>query len=162
MNWTGPWQITTWQQTKGFHFGVAPMPTYNGKDYSNICWAGFAMNARTKNPEAAWQVIKALGGPIGSAVFAKWALPAVKTVAGRLQSIDPASYPYRKEFLALVKNVPGTPGDMRNPDGHAAVETPYENAISHLTAHPGSSVKAALDDAAAKGQQELSNFMSNQ
>src|SRR5207244_3743415 len=140
---------------KSLHFGVAPMPTWKGKAYSNICWAGFAMNAKTKNTEAAWQVIKSLSGPDGSSVFAKWGLPAVKSVASRMQSIDPASYPYRSEFLALVKNVPAVPGDMRNADGHASVETPYEDAIKHLQAHPEVTVKAALDDAAAKGQKEL-------
>jgi multiple sugar transport system substrate-binding protein len=158
MYWTGPWQITTWQQTRNLHFAVAPMPSYGGNAYTNICWAGFAMNAHTKNPEAAWQVIKALSGPDGSAVFARWALPAVKSVAARMQSIDPASYPYRSVFLSQVTNVPALPADMRNPDGHASVETPYENALSLLWAHPRLSVKAALDGAAARGQQELDAY----
>jgi len=162
MNWTGPWSITTWQQSKNFHFGVAPMPSYNGKNYSNICWAGFAMNAKTKNPAAAWQVIKALSGPDGSSVFAKWGLPAVKSVAARMQAIDPLSYPYRLVFLNQNSKVPAVPGDMRNPDGHASVETPYEDAIKHLAAHPEVSVKSALDAAAAKGQKELDSYMSNQ
>jgi multiple sugar transport system substrate-binding protein len=160
MEWTGPWSITTWQQTKGLHFGVALMPAHNGNAYTNIAWAGFAMNARTRNPEAAWQVIKALSGIDGSAVFAKWGLPAIKVVASRLQSIDPTSYPYRAQFLALIANVPGTPADMRSADGHAAVETPYENAIRYLMGHSGASVKAALAGAAASGTQELSTFKS--
>src|SRR5256714_1179571 len=159
MNWTGPWQITTWLQNKKFHFGVAPMPSYNGTAYSNVCWAGFAMNAHTNQKEAAWQVIKALGGPDGSRVFAQWGLPGVKSVATQLH-VDKEAY--RGLFVQEIKNVPGTPADMSNFDGGASIGDPFMKALDHLLARPGTSVKAALDQAARNGQQELNNFMSGQ
>ena len=159
MDWDGPWEITTWLQNKNFHFGVAPMPSYNGKAYSNVCWSGFAMNAHSNQKEAAWQVTKALGGPDGSRVFAQWGLPGVKSVATQLH-VD--KEPYRGLFIQEIKNVPGTPADMSNPDGGASVGDPFTQAIDHLLARPGSSVKAALDQAARTGQQELDNFMSGQ
>jgi hypothetical protein len=51
---------------------------------------------------------------------------------------------------------------MSNPDGGASVGDPFTQAIDHLLARPGSSVKAALEQAARTGQQELDNFMSGQ
>ena len=158
MNYTGPWQITTWLQNKNFHFGVAPAPSMNGKAYSNICWAGFSMSARTKQQEASWQVTKALGGPDGSSVFARWALPGVKAVAVA-QHID--KDPYRGVFVEEVHHaIPSKPGDTLSPDGNAALDQPFNNAFDHLAAHPGASVKAALDEAAKTGQKELDNFLS--
>jgi multiple sugar transport system substrate-binding protein len=157
MNMTGPWEITTWLQNKNFHFDVVPMPSYNGKAYTSICWAGFAMNARTSQKEAAWQVIKALGGRDGSMVFAQWALPAVKSVAAA-RHID--REPYRSVFLKAVKDVPGKPDTMLTPDGGAALDDPWTKAIEHLLAHPGTSVKATLDQTARTSQQELDNFLS--
>lgn len=55
---SGGWDVTPLREA-GINYGTAVIP---GNHKSYVCAAGFAIGANTKNPEAAWEVVKLLSG----------------------------------------------------------------------------------------------------
>lgn len=59
---SGGWDVTPLKEA-GINYGTALIP---GNHKSYVCAAGFAIGANTKNPEAAWEVVKLLTSPKAS------------------------------------------------------------------------------------------------
>lgn len=59
MLWSGRWMTPTVRKNARFNWDVAEMPV--GKRQSTwLFWGAYLINARTSNPQAAWQVLKQL------------------------------------------------------------------------------------------------------
>jgi len=91
MMWTGIWPADGYAQVKGFNFGTAPLPVGPKGAANVLCWAGFGINAKSQNKDAAWLFLKYITAGDGAKEYAKYALTAVKSLADAQQ----ASAPYK-------------------------------------------------------------------
>jgi multiple sugar transport system substrate-binding protein len=105
MLWTGRWPISTYEADSSLNFSTAQLP--QGKARGNsICWAGFAMYAKSQNKDAAWAFLKFITAEEGAQEFAKYAFTAVKPIA-ELQGL--ATDPYNANIvkdLEFIKPLP--------------------------------------------------------
>jgi len=108
---------------------------------------GWGINANSKNPEEAWQLLKWLTTEPGQRVFALKALTGDKAVAAELQK---EKDPYWGAFLAEVP-FQGRLDDMTTPFYTTCVDIPASTLIGKLFQETGKDmdIKAELDKLAA-------------
>lgn len=85
----------------GFEWAVAPLPTGRTGIHANrLGGAGFAMNAFSKNKEAAWDFLSYLAGEPGQVTFASANASAVPAMVGNEAVRAAFKAPYADIFLA--------------------------------------------------------------
>ena len=55
---TGPWFLTGYSENPNLKYATVGMPKGAGGQASVVCWSGFGVNRKTKNPEAAYKLVK--------------------------------------------------------------------------------------------------------
>ena len=110
-------------------------------------WMGWGINANSKNPDQAWQLLKWLTTEPGQRVFAAKALTGDKAVAAELQKEED---PYWKVFLAEVP-FQGRLDDMTTPFYTTCVDIPASTLMGKLFQDAGATmdIQAELDKLAA-------------
>ena len=127
MLWSGRWMTPTVRKNARFTWDVAEMPI--GKRQSSwLFWGAYLINARTENPQAAWQVLKQLTSAesMGKLATLGSTIPARKNSA----SID----------LFLASSPPRNNQAFLNSLAYATVEAPlwhiswsdYNNRVQSL------------------------------
>jgi len=143
----GPWFQDTFNQEPNLKWSVGPLPTGPGGHEAAIMWMGWGINANSKNPEEAWQLLKWLTTEPGQRVFAAKALTGDIAVAAELQK---EKDPYWGAFLAEVP-YQGRLDDMTTPFYTTCVDIPASTLIGKLFQEAGATmdIKAELDKLAA-------------
>jgi multiple sugar transport system substrate-binding protein len=144
MLWNGVWAADSYTQVKGFNFGIAELPTGPKGAANVLCWAGFALNPKSANKDAAWLFLKYITAGDGAKQFANYALPSVKTLADEIK----AKAPYKAAVFASLAHLQSLP-DFTTVKYNDCVAKFFKQELE--TALKGSAtVKAAMDKAAAE------------
>ncbi len=125
----GPWFLDQMEQQPDFEYAMLPMPTGPGGHHDAVCWAGFGMAPTSKNKDAAWLFLKALGTDIGQKQYSEHALSAMPSFmeskadhpfwstfikeADYLDSLDDLKSPYFLQCIsdpAFTANIFGEAG----------------------------------------------------
>jgi multiple sugar transport system substrate-binding protein len=143
----GPWFQDTFNQEPNLKWSAIPLPTGPGGHEAAIMWMGWGINANSKNPNQAWQLLKWLTTEPGQRVFAAKALTGDKAVAVELQKEED---PYWKVFLAEVP-FQGRLDDMTTPFYTTCVDIPASTLMGKLFQDAGATmdIQAELDKLAA-------------
>jgi len=147
MNWTGRWPMADYTKNPNLKWGVVGLPKKE-KPANAICWAGFALYQKSKNPDAAWLFLRYIGGEPGQKLFAQHALPSVKSVADTQQLNE-----NQKVVLDQVQYLQPLP-DMRSRWYNDSVAKYLGESLERMLSK-GGDVKPELDQAAQKAQAEL-------
>jgi ABC-type glycerol-3-phosphate transport system substrate-binding protein len=59
----GPWDLINYKASVKFDFGIAPIPSQNGKSITVVAGSGFGISPTTKHPDDAWLAITELTSP---------------------------------------------------------------------------------------------------
>lgn len=80
---SGRWVMPKIKEENPFSVGVVPFPAGDAGSVVGADGSGWTMSAKTKHPEAAWQLIEFLASPSSSSAFTRSGLivPALKPVA---------------------------------------------------------------------------------
>ena len=143
---TGRWPLKDYQKAN-LPLGTLPLP--KGKKAANaICWAGFAMYAKSANKDAAWQWLKFVGAGEGASEFASYALTAVKSIADK-QGLtkDEVNAPIMAGLDLVVP-----PPALRNLKFTDCGEKYFKENLEKVFLS-GMAVQAAMDDAAKKADE---------
>lgn len=140
-NWkaTGPAPVENMTE----RFGFAAMPTQNGQEPGTVTMSGgwtWAIPAKSKHKDAAWEVIKALGGEEQQA---KRAI-ADGNLTVRQDSAENADYkaqPFIEQATAFLKNAHFRPADDKYPN----VSVEIQNMVEAV-ATGGKTPEAAAED----------------
>jgi len=89
MLWTGIWPADGYAQVKGFNFSTVSLPVGPKGAANVLCWAGFGINAKSQNKDAAWLFLKYITAGDGAKQYAKYALTSVKSLAQEQQTAAP-------------------------------------------------------------------------
>jgi multiple sugar transport system substrate-binding protein len=85
------------RNSKGFVYDVAPIPAGNAAQTTTASLVLFAVTTTSKNPDAAWDLLKFMAGPDAAKIFVQEGafIPVHKASAALLKPGDtpPASYP---------------------------------------------------------------------
>lgn len=108
-----------------FKWAVAPLPAGPDGTHANILGgAGFAMNANSKNKDAAWDFLQYLAGPEGQIIFTAGDSAAVPAMTGN-EKVRAAFTPkFAEVFLAETEN------------GHTFPQFPKFVDVSNLYLQP--------------------------
>jgi multiple sugar transport system substrate-binding protein len=88
-----------------FKWAVAPLPAGPTGIHSNLLGgAGFAMNANSKEKDAAWAFMQYLCGPEGQIAFTSGASAAVPAMTGNPKVVAAFKAPFAEVFLSETKN----------------------------------------------------------
>ena len=152
-NFWGPWYQDTFNQVKGLNWTVVPLPTGPGGHHAAIMWMGWGINAKSKHPDQAWQLLKWLTTDPGQTVFALKALTGDKSVAKTLQ-LD--TDPFWGVFLREVPYQDNL-DDMTTPFYTTCVDIPAGKLLGKMfqDTAPLMNIKSELDKLAASADKCL-------
>jgi multiple sugar transport system substrate-binding protein len=122
----GDWYVSTLKQSMGADLGVAPLPKKKTRA-SILHGLGYAIDARTKSPDAAWKFVKHCASKESMALQASVVIPAYKGMDAQWLAKFPGLD--MKVFIdATAYGIP-LPVAARN---STAVETAYMNALDKI------------------------------
>ncbi|WDL98171.1 ABC transporter substrate-binding protein [Alicyclobacillus sp. ALC3] len=103
MNLTGAWSIPAIQQTApNLKYGIADMPTLNGKSYNYTFTVSYSMSATTKHPNSAAKLLFFMTGDAALKMTAQSGLAIPSRTSE--QSLVTQSFPQEQPFIDGVKN----------------------------------------------------------
>jgi multiple sugar transport system substrate-binding protein len=105
----GPWFLGSLEEKPGFKYAIVPMPTGPGGHHSAVCWAGFGLAPTSKNKDAAWKLLKALGTEIGQKQYGEHALSSMPAIMESKKG-----HPFWTTFIEEVKYLDPL-DDLKNP-----------------------------------------------
>ncbi len=142
MTISGAWDKSTYE-TAGVNYGTALIP---GNHAGYLCASAFAISSQCKNPEAAWEVIKALTGTECSELRMKYtaALPTSTSLLDAMR----ADYGEANQGILDSLEYAVQPVGLRGAMGNAAV-TAFSNAFERVQYNDGT-VEDILNDAVAE------------
>jgi multiple sugar transport system substrate-binding protein len=154
MEINGSWLVPT-HEAAGLTFGIAPLPRGAAGQASSVNATGAVVYKGTKSPEAAWELVKYLAGPVAQAkiMALKASVPANEEI---LATTYPTSFEGAQVFadtLAYAHLKPSFPG--------------YEEFVTILQAELDENVynapnKTAADAIASVNEQLNSILQANQ
>lgn len=98
----GPWFQETLDANPGLEWVVVPLPSGPAGHRGVIMWMGWGLNAKTAQPQEAWELLKWLTSEPGQRPFARRALTQYIPLAVELQRIND---PFWGVFLAETEYV---------------------------------------------------------
>lgn len=122
----GPWYLDMLQGKPGFKYTILPMPTGPGGHHGAVCWAGFGLAPTSKNKDAAWLLLKALGTEMGQKQYGQHALSSMPTIMA-----DKTSDPFWSTFIKEVQYLDPL-DDLKNPYYLQCVGTPAGAEITSV------------------------------
>jgi len=144
MMWTGIWPADGYSQVKGFNFGTVSLPVGPKGAANVLCWAGFGINAKSQNKDAAWLFLKYITAGNGAQQYAKYALTSVKSLAQEQQTSAPykaAAYAGLADLKPLAAFTNPHFGDCAAKYFDQELETSLKNGVA---------VKDAMNKAASE------------
>lgn len=147
MTISGAWDKKTFEES-GVNYGTCVVP---GTHENYLCASAFAINKNCKNPEAAWEVIKALTGTECSALRAEYtaALPTSDSLLDAMR----ADYGEANQGILDSLNYAIQPVGLRGAMGNPAV-TAFSTAFERLQFNDGT-----LDEILADAVAEVAEAM---
>lgn len=145
----GPWWQDVFNSTPNLEWSVVPVPAGpEGDRASVLMWMGWGISGQSKDPEAAWELLKWLTTEPGQRVFALKALSGNPVVSQEMQREDD---PYWGVFIAETQHL-GPLEELRSPYYSTCVSTPAGDLMKRLLARDGEQldIQAELDALAAK------------
>ncbi|MGG6312532.1 extracellular solute-binding protein [Paenibacillus macerans] len=139
-NWKANGPVPVENMTR--RFGFAAMPTQNGQEPGTVTMSGgwtWAIPAKSKNKEAAWTVIKALGGEEQQAkrAIADGNLTVRQDSA---ENVDYKSQPFIKEATLFLVNAYFRPANDKYPNVSVEIQNMVE-AVATGSKTPADAVK---------------------
>ncbi|MBI5670085.1 MAG: sugar ABC transporter substrate-binding protein [Chloroflexi bacterium] len=143
----GPWWQDVLNETPNLEWAVVPVPAGPAGHHSVLMWLGWGISGQSKDPDAAWELLKWLTTEPGQRVFALKALSGNPVVSQEMQR---ETDPYWGVFIAET-NFLGPLEELRTPYYSTCVSTPASDMMKRLLADGGDQldVKAELDKLAA-------------
>jgi len=149
----GPWYQDTFNIAPNLKWSAVPLPTGPGGHHAAIMWMGWGINARSKYPDQAWQLLKWLTTDPGQQVFALKALTGDKTTATAMKQ---EKDPYWQVFLAEAPFQERL-DDMATPFYTTCVDIPASQLMGKVFQDTGKAldIKPELDKLAAEADRCL-------
>ena len=149
----GPWYRDVLDQKPLLKWQVVPLPSGPAGHKSSMSWMGWGINPSTKNPQAAWTLLKWLTTDPGQRVFAGKALTADLAVAQQLQQ---KSDPFWGVFSRETANLDGL-DDTLSPYYTTCVDIPGSALLGRMMAEDGGQfdIQNELDQFSASAEQCL-------
>ncbi len=144
MQWTGRWPLKDYKANPDLSFGTVELPTGPAGKANALCWAGFTLNAKSENKDAAWKFLKYIAAGDGAKEFASYALTAVQAVADEQKLGEDE---YDKQILNDLNNVKPLP-EFTTPKWGECGEKNFKAGMEDVFLN-GTSVQDAMDKAAA-------------
>jgi len=142
MTISGAWDKATFENS-GCNYGTAVVP---GNHANYLCASAFAVSKNCKNPEAAWEVIKALSGSECAALRAQYTA-ALPTSDALLEEMK-ANYGEANMGILESLDYAVQPAGLRGPIGNPAVAA-FKTAFERIQFNDGT-VEEILEDAVAE------------
>jgi len=142
MTISGAWDKATFENS-GCNYGTAVVP---GNHANYLCASAFAVSNNCKNPEAAWEVIKALSGSECAALRAQYTA-ALPTSDALLEEMK-ANYGEANMGILESLDYAVQPAGLRGPIGNPAVAA-FKTAFERIQFNDGT-VEEILEDAVAE------------
>lgn len=155
----GRWPQAGFLQNPALKPGLAVAPPPSHKQPATvIAWAGFGIKTTSQHKEAAWLLVRYLGGPEGSREWANWGLPAVQAVAGeRKLSADPLD----SVWIGTLSRLRPLAA-YASPYWGAIGEPEVRKAIAETLTTRDPDIAKILDAAAARAQEALDKQLAAQ
>ena len=144
MQWTGRWPLKDYKANPDLSFGTVELPVGSAGRANALCWAGFTLNAKGENKEAAWKFLKYIAAGDGAKEFANYALTAVQAVADEQKLGEDE---YDKQIINDLNNVKPLP-EFTTPKWLECGEKNFKAGMEDIFLN-GTSVQDAMDKAAA-------------
>lgn len=144
MQWTGRWPLKDYKANPDLSFGTVELPAGPAGRANALCWAGFTLNAKGENKDAAWKFLKYIAAGDGAKEFANYALTAVQAVADEQKLGDDE---YDKQIINDLNNVKPLP-EFTTPKWLECGEKNFKAGMEDIFLN-GTSVQDAMDKAAA-------------
>lgn len=144
MVWTGRWPLKDYLANPELNFGTMGLPAGPAGNGNVLCWAGFAINAQTQNPEAAWEFLRYIAAGDGAREFANYGLSAVQPIIEE-QGLDEDEF--NGPIVADLANVKPIP-ESRTEFFNECVLDPFRLNLERVFLE-GLDVQTAMDQAAA-------------
>lgn len=144
MTLKGGWAKTN-MEASGVNYGTAVVP---GSHESYLCASAYAVSTRCKNPEAAWEVIKALTGPECTELRTQYsaALPTIDSqLEGMKDSLEERNIGLIDQLSFAVQ-----PAGVRSELGNPAVAA-FKEAYERILYKDGET-QTILDEAVSEAQ----------
>lgn len=144
MQWTGRWPLKDFKANPDLKFGTVELPAGPAGKANALCWAGFTLNAKSENKQAAWKFLKYIAAGDGAKEFASYALTAVQAVVDEQKLSEDE---YDKQILNDLNNVKPLP-EFTTPKWTDCGEKNFKAGMEQVFLS-GTSVQDAMDKAAA-------------
>ncbi len=138
----GPWPMTGYAENPELNFATVPMPAGPEGRWSVICWAGFAVNAKTAHPDESYQLVKYFG-TVGQNSFVNWGLTANIAVA---EAYGRENDPLWATFVNEIANLHDL-DDLKTAHWVECIDTPVASLLGAVQSLDGADVdiQAELD-----------------
>jgi multiple sugar transport system substrate-binding protein len=152
MRFYGRWPQAGMLATPALEGALAVVAPPVGQQAANvIAWAGFGITAGSTQKDAAWLLVRYLGGIDGSREWANWGLPAVRAVADER---GVATNPLDAVWLANLEQLRPLAA-YASPFWGEVGEPAIRAALGQALTTPNPDLQAILDAAATQAQQAL-------
>lgn len=142
MTLNGGWMLSSLQEAKFENYGTALVP---GNHQSYLCASAYAIGTRCKNPEAAWEVLKALTGAECTALKVQYAA-VLPTIDSQLEALK-ANFGEQNLNLLNQLQYGVQPAGLRSKVGSPAAAA-FDNAVQRIIFKDGAT-QDILNDAVA-------------
>lgn len=144
----GYWPKSGMLQNPNLDLGVVGLPA--GEKRANVLfWGGFAITKASKNPDAAWRLLKFYTGAQAAQTWKNWALPAVKSVA------EEASFDALDKVFVNELNYLAPRAYTFTPKWGSTADPALRKVLEQVIIDPATDVQAALAEAAKEAQAAL-------
>lgn len=151
MSMDGRWQIETYKKDPNLKFGSVTLPVGPKGPANVVFYGGWGIYSKSKNKEAAWEVLKFISGPEGARVFADYGFSAHKLVAEEKGQMTDPNY---KAFIDDMPNNKPTP-QYSDPLYTKTGLPPMQQVIEKILLPGDVDVKKELNEAAKTADANL-------
>lgn len=144
MDFNGRWPIENYVKDSKLDFGTVPLPAGPKGTNNFVFYGGWSIYEKSKNKEAAWDVIKYMTTRGGAEIFGDFGFVAYKPVA---EEKGQATDPNYKAFTDQIPNTKTMP-DTMDVDYPKSGKPAFKEALEKIVLSE-TDVKQVLDDAAA-------------
>jgi multiple sugar transport system substrate-binding protein len=146
MELNGRWPIENYLKNPELKFGTVSLPAGPKGGGNVIFYGGWGIYEKSKNKDAAWDVIKFMSSKGGAETFGDFAFVGYKPVAeAKGQPTDPNF----KAFMDDMKNIKIVP-EFLDPDYPKTGQPPFKQVLEKLLLSGNVDIQKTLDEAAAE------------
>ncbi len=149
MQMVGHWPQSTYLKNPKLaeNLGVVGLPAGAVKANA-IAWAGFGINSKSPNKQAAWKVLRYFSGPDGAKTWVDWGLSSVQSVANSSKIAQDKIWINQVQYFKPITAI-------FNPYWNDAGSPEIANVLQTALTTPNADVAALMKNAAVTAERKL-------